>query len=197
MTRVARKDGNLADPASPDWAAVDKTAVALSPIPLDAQPTEYIKTKWADLSYGNVGTVDLAAAISGDRLHVRLEWADSETPNTEFADSACVYFPANGDAPAETIGSADAPVNIWYWQADREAPLDLVGSGPGVFRDAPSSSNVQAAASLDNGRWAVVISGDVTGGAPASCAVAVWDGSNEERAGIGSAGGWIQLDGDN
>lgn len=198
MTRVANKDGDLADPRSSAWADVESTAVELGPVPLEAQPTEYIRTKWADLAYGNVSSVDVSAAAQAGRLFVRLEWADSETPNTEFADAAGVFFAANGDAAVTTFGSDDAPVNIWYWQADRSGPLDLVGSGPGVFADATQPAGVAAAASLEGGRWAVVLSGEVSGGTPASCGVAVWDGSNEERAGIGAvSANWIPLENEN
>lgn len=197
MTRVASSNGDLADPKSAAWAEVEKESVGLSPIPLDAQPTEYIRTAWADRPYGKVDSVDVSAAAKDGRLYVRLEWQDSDTPNTEFADAVGVFFPENGDATVQTIGSSDAPVHLWYWQADRETPLDLVASGPGVFQDSSSPNGLEGAASLDGGRWAVVLSATVPGsGSPSSCGVAVWDGSNEERAGIGAVTqDWIPLEG--
>ena len=193
--RVQRVSGELGDPAASGWSSVEGETVALVPVPLDAQPTEYIRVKWADQAYGTVKEAKVAAASDGSRLHVRLEWADSATPSAEFADAAGVYFPAGGDAPAGTIGSADAAANLWYWQANLADAKSLVASGPGVFR--PRGSNgVGAASSNEGGRWAVVLSGDLADAQSAGkLGGAVWDGSNEERAGIGAAtASWLTLE---
>ncbi len=191
---VRTLEGDLADPNSAAWSGADSASISLAPVPLDAQPTEYIRVAWADRSYGNVSDVTVAAAQSGGRAYVRLEWADSEAPNTEFQDAAAVYFPSGDSAPAATIGSPDAAVGIWYWKASLSAARSLVGTGPGAFR--PSGSNgVSAAANLDGGRWAVVLEGDAAALGSAQLGVAVWDGSNEERAGIGAATPeWIPLE---
>lgn len=191
---VRTLEGDLADPTSAAWSGADSASISLAPVPLDAQPTEYIRTAWADRSYGNVSDVTVAAAQSGGRAYVRLEWADSEAPNVEFEDAAAVYFPADGDAPAATIGSPDAAVGIWYWMARLAAARSLVGTGPGAFR--PSGSNgVAATANLDGGRWAVVLEGDAGALSSGKLGVVVWDGSNEERAGIGAATPeWIPLE---
>lgn len=191
---VRTLEGDLADPGSSAWSGADSAAVSLAPMPIDAQPTEYIRTAWAGRSYGNVGEVSVAVAASGDKGYVRLEWADSDVPNTEFQDAAAVYVPTDGDAPVNTIGSADSPVGIWYWKAERPSAKALVGRGPGVF--APSGSNgVSASAKLDGGRWAVVLQGDLDAIRAGKLGVAVWDGSNDERAGIGAATTeWISLE---
>lgn len=192
---VQQIDGDLADPGAAAWGGAAKESISLSPIPIDAQPTEYIRVAWADRPYGRVGEVDVSVARSGDRAYVRLEWADSDEANTEFGDAAAVYFPAGGDAPADTLGSDDGPVNLWHWGADRPAARSLVSTGPGRF--APSDSNgVAAAAALADGRWAVVLEGDATALGGGKLGVVVWDGANEERAGIGAATTeWIPLDG--
>lgn len=193
--RVQRVTSDLGDPTASDWSSAGSETVALSPVPLEAQPTEYIRVKWADKAYGNVKEAKVAAAHNGDRLFVRIEWADSATPNGEFHDAAGVYFPAGGDAPAGCIGSADAQVNLWYWQANLADAKSLVASGPGVFR--PRGSNgVSAASALDGGRWAVVISGALADAQSAGqLGVAVWDGSNEERGGLGAASAsWLALE---
>lgn len=193
--RVQRVSGELGSPAASGWSSVEGETVALAAVPLDAQPTEYIRVKWAGQAYGNVKEAKVAAASDGSRLHVRIEWADSATPNGEFADAAAVYFPAGGDAPAGTIGSADASANLWYWQANLADAKSLVASGPGVFR--PRGSNgVSASSSNEGGTWAVVLSGDLADAQSAGkLGVAVWDGSNEERAGIGAAtASWVTLE---
>lgn len=194
---VKRLSGDLADPAAAAWDSVATEAVGLSAIPLDAQPTEYIRVAWADRPYGKIASADVGAAHDGERLYVRLQWADSDTANTEFHDAAGVLFPDDGaDAPAATLGSADAPVRLWYWQANLDAARDLDARGPGVFakRAAPA---VDASAALADGRWSVVLSSGLDT-AVTRLGVAVWDGSNEERAGIGAVTHeWIPLEVEN
>jgi DMSO reductase family type II enzyme heme b subunit len=191
--QVSKVSSDLGDPGAAGWSEVAAEAVALAPIPIDAQPTEYVRVKWSDLSYGNVSEATVAAAHDGATAWVRLEWADSDQPNTEFPDCAAVYFPAGGDAPAGTIGSDDATVNLWFWRADEGTGRHLTGNGPGVFR--PQEGEVSTSAALEGGRWSVVLSHPVAelrdGG---QLGVAVWDGSNEERAGIGAATTqWVSL----
>lgn len=190
---VRTLEGDLADPSSAAWSGADQASISLAPVPIDAQPTEYIRATWADRPYGRVGEVDVAAARSGPRAYVRLEWADNSEPNTEFQDAAAVYFPADGDAPAATIGSPDAAVGIWYWQASLPAARSLLGTGPGAFR--PSGSNgVAASANLDGGRWSLVLEGELGDLSAGRLGVVVWDGSNDERAGIGAATPvWLEL----
>lgn len=193
--RVKQVSGDLGDPAAGAWSSVEAETVALAPVPLDAQPTEYIREKWAGRAYGTVTEAKVAAAHDGGRLFVRVEWSDSDTPNGEFHDAAAVYFPAGGDAPAATLGSGDAAVCLWYWQANLAGAKRLDGRGPGVFR--PSGADgVDAASALDGGRWAVVLAGDLADASGAGrIGVAVWDGSNEERAGLGAAAPeWLALE---
>ena len=191
--QVSKVSSDLSDPGASGWSEVSSEAVSLAPIPIDAQPTEYVRVKWSDLPYGNVSEAAVSAAHDGSTAWVRLEWADSDKPNVEFPDAAGVYFPAGGDAPAATIGSEDAGVNLWFWRSDEGEGRHLVANGPGRFR--PQGGAVSTSASLDGGRWAVVLSHPVAelrdGG---QLGVAVWDGSNEERAGIGAATNeWLSL----
>lgn len=190
------------DPTNDAWKSVPTETVRLVPVPLEEQPNEYIRTAWRTRPYGRVAEVDVAAARRGERLFVRLEWNDSEEPNTEFLDGAGVFFPDSADgAPPLTIGSHGAPVQLWAWrdrlpvQEALPPARELVASGPGAFRTSDSDPSVSAASALSGGRWSVVIAGDL---APASMAqrmgVVVWDGSNDERAGIGAVTpGWVPL----
>jgi len=192
---VNKVSGELAAPTGGGWSGVDAESVSLDPVSLESQPTEYIRAAWADREYGKVGEVKVSTAHDGKRAYVRLEWEDSDAPDTEFADAAAVFFPAQDQgAPAETIGSEDQAVNLWLWQADREA-RDLLSTGPGRFR-LRGTDEVAASAERDSGRWSVVLSrglDDVRNGG--KLGVAVWDGSNEERAGIGSVSTeWISLE---
>lgn len=195
--RITKVAGELAGPDAPGWRTVETANVQLDPVPIEAQPTEYIRTAWADRPYGNVDVVNIAAARDGDNLYVRLDWADSEIPNTEFPDAACVFFPASNAATVETFGDDDSPVSIWHWQSNADCATALVGRGPGVFRPAPApaaNGDLRAAAQLAAGRWAIVLSGSVDS-VNDRLGVAVWDGSNEERAGIGAVTpAWIPIE---
>lgn len=191
--QVSRVSTDLGEPGMPGWSEVAGETVSLAPIPIDAQPTEYVRVKWSELPYGNVSEATVAAAHDGTTAWVRLEWADSAEPNGEFPDCAAVYFPAGDGAPVGTIGSEDDGVNLWFWRSDETEGRHLTGRGPGRFR--PQAGSVSACASLDDGRWAVVLShslDELRDGA--ALGVAVWDGSNEERAGIGAATTeWLSL----
>lgn len=193
--RVQRSGADLTDPKADGWAQAASESVALAPMPLEAQPTEYIRVKWADLPYGTVPEAEVAAAHDGTRLFVRIAWADADEPNVEFHDAAGAFFPAGGDAPAATMGSAAEPVNLWYWQANLLGAKNLLSRGPGAFH--PRAANgVSARSALDDGRWAVVLTGALAEASDGGkLGVAVWNGSNEERAGLGAASpSWISLE---
>lgn len=191
--QVSRVSKDLGNPGEAGWSELIGETVSLAPIPIEAQPTEYVRVKWSDLPYGNVTEATVAAAHDGSTAWVRLEWADSDQPNVEFPDAAAVYFPDDGDAPVGTIGSEDAGVNMWFWRSDEDQGRHLSGNGPGRFR--PLEGSVGTTAALHDGRWAVVLShplDELRDGA--ALGVAVWDGSNEERAGIGATTTeWLSL----
>jgi steroid C-25 hydroxylase gamma subunit len=191
---LTRSDGNLTDPGSEAWGSLARETVQLAPVPLDAQPTEYIRTSWSDRAYGRVREVAVSAAHDGDRAFLRIEWAGGEESESEFHDAAAVYFPTADGAAASTIGSPDIPVRLCLWQANLPGAKALIGTGPGRFRP-DGDDGVTAAASLENGRWSVVIGCDLDAARAGRFGVAVWDGSNDERAGIGAATPeWVPLE---
>lgn len=188
-TQSPAKDLN--DPSSAVWRDLTSETVPLSPVPLEAQPNEYIRTSRAERPYGATGEAVASALSNGEQLFVRLEWQDDASPNTEFADAAAVVT-GRGDG-IQSLGSEDTPVGMWYWASDREQSLSLISSGPGVVR-----SNVDvvttASANLDGGRWAVVLSGPRSEVSDNQIGVAIWNGSNDERAGLAAISGWLSLD---
>ncbi len=127
---------DLADPASQAWNGVTAEAVALAPVPLAAQPTEYIREAWANRAYGKTAEAKVAAATDGSKLYVRVEWADDSAPNTEFQDAVGAVL---GDGPLDTLGSVGSPVTMWYWENGRGA-LNLVSRGPGVVTKTGASA---------------------------------------------------------
>lgn len=183
----------LADPRAAAWDDVPGESVQLAPVPLAAQPNEYIRTKWANKPYGATPAASVAAASDGERLYVRLEWTDDAIPNGEFQDGAAVLF-ANGlDGALATLGAPESPLTLWYWEDRRPAPLALQSTGPGVFRK-QGDGGLAAQSGLRDGRWSVVLSGPATA-SNGRVGVAVWNGSNEERAGLAAVSRqWLPLE---
>ncbi|MFV2089332.1 MAG: hypothetical protein ACC642_01625 [Pseudomonadales bacterium] len=180
----------LIDPSSKAWEGTPAQALSLSPVPLEAQPNEYIRASWATRSYGKTGEVSATALADNDRLYVRLQWEDDPAPNEEFPDAAALVL-GNGDLG--TLGSSEQPLSLWYWAADRDEPLSLTASGPGVFAR-NGDNGISGAADLSNGRWSVVIAGPLAALSGDQLGVVVWNGSNQERAGLAAVSSWVALE---
>ena len=186
--------GDLASPGSAAWNSVAGETVSLGAIPVAAQPTAYIREAWAKRAYASTASAKVAAASDGDRLYVRIEWADDAKPNGEFPDGAAVVFPGSGNSAVETLGSASAPVGLWCWQNGRDEALDIESRGPGAFRK-EGSDGIKATSVLNGGKWSVVLSGPASAAKGGKLGVVVWNGSNEERAGLGAVSqGWLGLE---
>jgi DMSO reductase family type II enzyme heme b subunit len=191
----------LLNPAAQQWAKVPAEEISLAGTPLDQQPSRYVRTAWAGKPMGAVRFLKVQAAHNGKDVVFRLEWAD-ETENRDhgdgsvFPDAAGVLFPLNKDAPLESMGSAEAPVNAWYWRANlpEGEGQNLIARGAGTVQEAPKSF-AQARARWADGRWQVVLArplsvdGDGVKLSPkqsTKVAFAVWEGSSQERAGLKS-----------
>jgi DMSO reductase family type II enzyme heme b subunit len=197
--RISAPSDRLLDPTAADGAAARQETVTLLPTPAASQPAEYVFNAWKDRPYGLTGELRVAAAHNGDALFFRLSWLDetrddSITDTDRFTDAAAVLFPVRGDAPLQAMGSQEQPVNAWYWRSDFEEPLSVTATGLGsTVRHTDGS--LAAAASYDQGGWQVVISyrfpsradeglTALRPGRTTKAAFAVWQGSNDERAGI-------------
>jgi DMSO reductase family type II enzyme heme b subunit len=186
--------GALADPASPGWAGVEAARVALGPVPLAAQPTAYIREGWKDREYGTTAEAQVSAATDGERLYVRIEWADDPQPNGEFQDAASAIFPVDGGGALGTLGDAGRPLDLWFWEDGRTGPVRLVARGPGVFQK-DDAGGISAAGQLDGGRWSLVVSGPAAAVDAGQLGLAIWNGSNEERAGLAAVSReWLPLE---
>lgn len=175
--------------------------MTLEPTPWASQPTEYVINAWKERPYGLTGQLRVAAAHNGEALFFRLSWQDETEdtgiPDTDrFTDGAGVLFPVRSDAPLLTMGTPERAVNAWYWRRDLEEPLSVTATGLGTTVR-QSNASLAAAASYGDGGWQVVISrpfsarGDeevaLMPGQTTSAGFAVWQGSNQERAGIKGA----------
>ena len=199
----------LLNPTAQQWARVPAEEISLAGTPLSEQPSRYVRSGWAGKPVGAVRVLKVQAAHNGKDIAFRLEWAD-ETENTDhgdgsvFPDAAGILFPLNKDAPLESMGSPEAPVNAWYWRANlpEGEGQNLLAKGTGTVQETPKSF-AQTRASWADGRWQVVlarpltIDGDGVQLSPkqsTKVAFAVWEGSSQERAGLKSfSKSWREL----
>jgi DMSO reductase family type II enzyme heme b subunit len=191
--KVARIAGTLADPSAPEWSSVQAASVSLAPVALQAQPTEYIRQAWQDRPYGRTAGATVAAASDGERLYLRVEWPGGEGTGKEFHDAVGAVFAGSAPDGLETLGTAANPLPMWFWEDGRPAPLALVSRGPGVVRRA--GDGVSAKAARGGGGWSVVLSGPASAAAGGRVGIAVWDGTNDERAGLAAVSTqWLPLE---
>ncbi|HEU4759464.1 MAG TPA: ethylbenzene dehydrogenase-related protein [Dehalococcoidia bacterium] len=192
----------LLNPEAAQWSKVPAEELNMGGTPLQEQPSRYVRTAWAGKPLGAVRFLKVQAAHNGQDVVFRLEWTD-ETKDLDygdgsvFPDAAGILFPLNGDAPLQTMGSAKAPVNAWFWRAsfpDGRAQ-NIVAQGLGTVEQTEASP-VQSRALWKDGRWRVVFARSLAvNGAravrldaerPTRVAFAVWEGSSQERAGLKS-----------
>jgi DMSO reductase family type II enzyme heme b subunit len=194
--KIAKVSGGatLADPGAPAWASVEAVTVPLQPVPLGAQPTSYIREAWAGRPYGQTPQASLAAATDGERLYVRVSWKDDERPHGEFQDAVAAVFPTNGSGAIATLGDAEKPVAVWFWENGGPGAQSLLSRGPGVVRKDPGTA-LAAAGELAGGNWSVVFGGPLAAAGHGRVAVAVWNGSNDERGGLAAVSrDWVSLE---
>jgi DMSO reductase family type II enzyme heme b subunit len=187
------------DPDGPAWKAARPERVTMMGTPIGLQPTDAIRVAWAQKKIGQVERVNVAAVHDGQTLAIRLEWGDASEnrtleDTTAFPDGAGVLFPSAPGAPAVTMGAPGLPVNAWHWRADEEGGRQVVAEGLGTTRTV-NDEQVRARGVWKAGRWRVVIARalkveasepvvQLEAGGKAQFAVAVWEGSSGERAGI-------------
>lgn len=211
VRRVDAKSKDLLDPGSAAWRNTRTTTVVLSPTPLDMQPTDYVRVSWVGRPYGKASSLKVAAVHNGRNIFFRLKWAD-DTENgaiadiDQFVDAAAVLFPVNGDAPLFGMGAPGKPVNAWLWRADWERPKNVAAEGMGTTSRREDTALIGRGRHT-RGQWDVVLSRSLrANGVPAGTvslqpgsvtkiAFAVWQGGNQERAGIKAfSPDWQELD---
>ncbi len=198
--RVDAGDEELLSPESKAWQDAAVSEVVLSPTPLEMQPTEYIRVSRNGRPYGVDSSMKVSALHNGDSVFFHLVWQDDSENGPiqdidQFADAAAVMFPMVEDAPLIGMGIKDKPVNVWLWRADWERPKNVSAEGMGttVRRDDPALSSAVRHA---DGQWDLIVGRSLKGkGAPqgtialapgtvTKIAFAVWQGSEQERAGL-------------
>tara|TARA_B100000315_G_scaffold103493_1_gene94840 strand:- start:382 stop:1050 length:669 start_codon:yes stop_codon:yes gene_type:complete len=212
--RVSSLTPGDASPNSDLWTRAPAFRLKLSPVPVGTVDTSpYVRRAFRNYNVGAVGSaaigsVSVQAVCDGRLLSLRMEWEDLTEDShingtTSFPDSAAVMFPIKPGASVMTMGSPEAPVNMWLWQADREAPSDVLcrGVGTSARRD-PLVSGLSGRGVYSGGKWMVVMSrlleGDgiefvnLAGKRVLTVAFAVWEGSNRERGPLKAFSGEFQ-----
>jgi DMSO reductase family type II enzyme heme b subunit len=200
-----------AEPGSSLWGEAKPEAVALIATPIGLQPNTTIQVSWMPpKQIGVVAGVEVAAIHDGETLAFQLAWKDAQEDReigdvTIFPDACGVLFPAVTGAIVSTMGAPGLGVNAWYWRADEDGRgRQVVAEGLGTTRTIDVEL-VRGRGVWKEGRWQVVISrpmriqtfesvAQFEPGQTTGFAVAVWEGSNSERAGIKAySGEWREL----
>lgn len=196
--RIAAAGPLLEDPGAAEWRRLPPDVLSLGPTPLASQPSLYIQASWQERRYGALPELAVQAAHNGDALFFRLAWADptedvAPADTDGFTDAAVVLFPLKDDAPLTSMGSPGLPVNGWYWRADVDEALNVTAQGTGTSARHRGTS-VGARAAYADGGWTVVLwrpfaevgkgSVRLAPGQKKKVAFGVWQGSNQERAGL-------------
>ncbi|WP_336002664.1 ethylbenzene dehydrogenase-related protein [Halorientalis halophila] len=189
-------EGTYRDPASGDWSEAPAATLEMASAP----------SGLPNASSTTVEEAKLQAVRTDERLFLKLSWADA-TNDTEtgdvgaFADAAAIQLPVDESArPPIAMGGADNPVNVWFWRADA-TQQELLAGGAGTTT--PMNGTVATESRYVDGQREVVFSRDLdASGAnrtsvPADedldVAIAVWNGSADERSGHKAASDWYYL----
>lgn len=190
------------------WDAAEELEVPLEPTPLEAQPSAYVRTAWANRKHGATPSARAAAAVADGVLHVRLRWAalnprPAITDNNVFADACALLFPLDGEfAELATMGDPAHPVQAWHWRAGTAVPFVVEATGLATSTRLPNPHPVGVEAAWNGGEWRVVFSRPLAeagvplqAGMAVPVGIAIWQGALEERGGLAShTPRWLALE---
>jgi len=188
---------NALDPAASEWKSATPMALALHRTPplysTDAPAANEIQSVEARITHNSAGNF------------VRLEWADKTQDSTvlpkaerawqadhlvtqsaatdRFSDACAVMLPvkpgADGPNPSLQMGDPEHPVRIFFWDSTRGTAV-MEASGRETTKRTGQTFPAQAQHEL--GKWTVTMQvPDLKPGA--QFAVAVWNGSQQDRDG--------------
>lgn len=141
-------------------------------------------------------TAEVRALATPKGLALRVEWADPSMDDRKtqhrFADGVAVQFARDGKIDTTPyMGSAGRHVNIWYWNAAKNAAENLWADGFGTLTRM-QTQDVTASGRHADGKWCVTFfrswkskearASNLQGARPV--AFAVWNGANDERDGF-------------
>lgn len=188
------------------WQQVPTENVEMGQAPIEMQPNGFIQANWSDRPYGLLKSLEAQSVHDGSHIAIRLRWA-SEKPETGgregFPDAAAIAFPVRGEPALWSMGNEDEPVQFIQWQALKNKVRSVVAWGIGSSVPGTDVSE-SVTAGWSQGFWTLVMLRTLAGGAEAATLVpgqqtqigfAIWNGSNEERAGLKAVStDWVVLD---
>jgi len=188
---------NALDPAAAAWKSSAAAVLALhrtpplyptdAPAALDIPSVQlqilhgpagnFVRLEWADKTYDATVLPKAERAWQADHLVTQSAAAD------RFSDACAVMIPAKpvvGDLnPSLQMGDAEHPVRIFVWDGTRGAAV-MEASGRETTKRTGQAFPAQAQYAA--GRWTVTMQiPDLQAGAP--FAVALWNGSQQDRDG--------------
>jgi hypothetical protein len=203
----------LLDPADEAWGRATPTHVLLNRAPrLYRQPALPPEPP--------VPPLEARALRAGDKLYLRLEWADAtrnapvapvrksgeggdpdrlyRRPTAEtnaFPDAAAVMVPegwSGGAFPALMMGDKTTSVRMFYWSASRTDGKGDELAASGRASPQPTGRTFALKAAHAGGKWALTAElPGLADGAPV--AFAVWDGAYGDRDGLKFFSIWYVL----
>jgi len=199
VTRVNEAKQKLFEADGAAWSGLETNRIDLIPAPV-AMAAAVSMHMAVSQGHGKVKRLEARLAHDGETLSIRLSWQDPAHDDRirdldQFVDAAALLFPLVPDTNPLTMGGEETkPVNAWLWKADQPEPFDVIARGYSTTQRRPASSSGLAASGLyRDGRWAVVFQRPLVAGSgefvrfepggSAQVGLAVWDGSNAERAG--------------
>ncbi len=99
--------------------------------------------------------LSVQAVHDGKSISLRLSWVDAQadrhaTRSEDFEDAVAVELFRGGSEPFFGMGAAGAPIDMWFWDADRQSPIDVDQTNPDiVVDDYPFDETVVASAEYD------------------------------------------------
>ncbi|WP_135364010.1 ethylbenzene dehydrogenase-related protein [Halosimplex halophilum] len=187
---------NATDPTAESWTAVPSVELALASAPSGLPEASNVSVREAQVR----------TATNGSHVFVRVSWPDATADRNasglrEFADAVAVQLPENESArPPIAMGGTSNRVNVWYWSGTGTTE-ELLAGGAGTTTSFERSA-VDAQAVHEDGEWHVAFTReaemagnrtDLSGEQDVDVAVAVWNGSYDERAGRKSVSEWKYL----
>ena len=185
------------DPAAAEWKSAAPAVLALhrtpplyptdAPAPIEIPSVQaqiihgaagnFVRLEWADKTHDTAVLPKAERAWQGEHLVTQSEATD------RFSDACAVMVPAKpvtGDLnPSLQMGDADHPVRIFVWDSTRGAVI-MEAAGRETTRRTGHSFPAQGQYAA--GKWTVTMQiPDLQVGAP--FAVAVWNGSQQDRDG--------------
>jgi DMSO reductase family type II enzyme heme b subunit len=180
----------LLNPQARQWERAPRVHLGMRGTEAIAQPSAYIRTAWAGRPIGAVRSLSVQVAHNRQSIFFRLEWADpthnpSYGDGSVFPDAAAVLFPRNGPAPLERLGAPSAGILAWYWRASQKDVGERLALHGLATEQPDPGPPVLHGAHWSDGRWYAVIGSPLASCPPGNTVgFAVWEGSNQERAGL-------------